>query len=231
MGLKINYNLFTPNISTARCLATVIQGEKIQSLVFTPENREFFLLNSSPWQQISSFMLLGIEHIFTGYDHILFLISLLMMGRELRYLLKIVTAFTLSYSLTLSLAAFNIINLPASLIESAIALTIAYMGVESFWQKGLRWRWLLTFIFGLAHGLGFAGVFQEISQNTSSLGLSLVSFNIGVEIGQIVIVCLVFILLNYLRKYAWELTFRRLLSAGIVVMGLFWFAQRTGGIL
>ncbi|WP_088240767.1 HupE/UreJ family protein [Calothrix rhizosoleniae] len=230
IGLKINYDLFAPNISTARCLATVIQGEKTQNLVFTPEQREFNLINTPIHQQISSFVLLGIEHILTGYDHILFLISLLMMGGGLGYLLKVITAFTISHSVTLSLAVLNIVSLPVSFVESAIALTIVYVAVENFWRKGLRWRWLLTLTFGLIHGLGFAGVFQKISLTPSSLDLSLVSFNIGVELGQIIIVSITFVLLQTLRKYPWELTFRRLVSACIAATGLFWFLQRAWGV-
>ena len=230
VGLKINYDLFLPNVPNARCLATVIQEGKIENLVFTPEQREFSLINTSPWQQIGSFVLLGIEHILTGYDHILFLISLLMMGGGLGYLLKIVSAFTVSHSVTLSLAVLNIVSLPVSFVESAIALTIVYVALENFWCKNLRWRWLLTFVFGLIHGLGFAGVLKEISLTKSSLGLSLVSFNIGVELGQILIVFITFVLLQTLRKYPWELTFRRLVSGCIVAIGLFWFAQRAWGI-
>ncbi|MBO3457979.1 HupE/UreJ family protein [Aetokthonos hydrillicola Thurmond2011] len=229
-GLTINYDLFLPNVSTARCLATVIQEAKTQNLVFTPEKREFSLIDTPVWQQASSFIVLGIEHILTGYDHVLFLISLLMMGGGLGYLLKIVTAFTVSHSVTLSLAVLNIVSLPVRFVESAIALTIVYVAAENLWRKGLRWRWLLTFIFGLVHGLGFAGILKEVTLTKSALGLSLISFNIGVEIGQILIVSIAFILLNQLRKYSWELTFRRLISGCIVAIGLFWFAQRAWGL-
>lgn len=226
-GLTINYNLFLPNVPTARCLATVMQGGQTRNLVFTPEQREFPLINASVWQQISSFVLLGIEHIVTGYDHVLFLISLLMLGGGFGYLLKVVTAFTISHSVTLSLAVLNIVTLPGRFVESAIALTIVYVAAENFWRKDLRWRWLLTFIFGLIHGLGFAGVLKEIHLGQSNLALSLASFNVGVEIGQIAIVSIAFIVLRTIQKYPWELTFRRLLSGCVVAMGLFWFVQRA----
>jgi HupE / UreJ protein len=226
-GLTINYNLFLPNVSTARCLATVMQGGQTRNLVFTPEQQEFALIDHSIWQQISSFVLLGIEHILTGYDHVLFLISLLMLGGGWHYLLKVVTAFTISHSVTLSLAVLDIVTLPVRFVESAIALTIVYVAAENFWRKGLRGRWLLTFIFGLIHGLGFAGVLKEIHVDHSNLAVSLASFNVGVEIGQIVIVSIVFIVLRTIQKYPWELTLRRFLSGCVVAMGLFWFVQRA----
>ncbi|BAY07658.1 HupE/UreJ family protein [Calothrix sp. NIES-2098] len=229
-GLTINYNLFLPNVPTARCLATVIQAGKTQNLVFTPEKHEFSLISGSLWQQVSSFVVLGVEHILSGYDHVLFLISLLMVGGGLGYLLKVVTAFTISHSVTLSLAVLNIVTLPVQFVESAIALTIVYVAVENFWCKSLRWRWLLTFSFGLIHGLGFAGVLKEINIPQSNLAVSLASFNIGVEIGQLAIVLTAFFVLRVLQKQPWELTFRRFVSACIIAVGLFWFVQRAFGL-
>ncbi|WP_427159556.1 HupE/UreJ family protein [Aliinostoc sp. HNIBRCY26] len=226
-GLVINYNLFLPNVATARCLATVMQGGQIRNLVFTPEQREFTLINPPVWQQISSFVWLGIEHILTGYDHVLFLISLLMLGGGFGYLTKVVTAFTISHSVTLTLAVLDIVTLPVRFVESAIALTIVYVAAENFWRTSLRWRWLLTFIFGLIHGLGFAGVLKEIHLSQSNLALSLASFNVGVEIGQIAIVTIAFGIFRTIKKSPGELIVRRCLSAGVVVLGLIWFVQRA----
>lgn len=225
--LTLKYDLFLPNVPTARCLATIIQGGQTRNLIFSPEQREFALINVSVWQQISSFVFLGIEHILTGYDHVLFLISLLMLGGGFGYLLKVVTAFTISHSVTLTLAVLDIVTLPVRFVESAIALTIIYVAAENFWRKNLRRRWLLTFIFGLIHGLGFAGVLQEIHLSQSHLALSLASFNVGVEIGQIMIVSIAFVVLRSIQKYSWELNLRRLLSGCVVAMGLFWFIQRA----
>ncbi|WP_052754516.1 HupE/UreJ family protein [Calothrix sp. 336/3] len=228
--LYLNYDLFLPNVSTARCLATVTQGGETQNLVLSPEKKEFALIKGSVWQQIGSFILLGIEHILSGYDHVLFLVSLLMLGGGLGYLLKVVTAFTISHSVTLSLAVLNIVTLPSQFVESAIALSIVYVAGENFWRKDIKGRWILTFIFGLVHGLGFAGILKETHLSQGNLALSLASFNIGVEIGQIIIVCLAFAILHTLRKYPWELNLRRVLSAGVVAIGLFWFVQRAFGL-
>lgn len=213
-------------MSTARCLATILQAGESPTFVFTPENRRFSLIHDSVWQQIWSFVLLGIEHILTGYDHILFLISLLIMGDKLNYLF-VVTVFTLSHFVTLALAVLNMVTLPDRLVESAIALTIIYVASENLLRKNLQWRWLLTFCFGLIHGLGFAGILKGINIPQSNLALSLVSFNVGVEIGQVIIVASAFFLLRNLHRYSWELTFRRLVSACIVAIGLFWFVQRA----
>jgi len=225
-NLTIDYNLFVPGISTASCLATIGQAGQAQTFVFTPENHKFSL-GRSVWHQAWSFLLLGIEHIATGYDHILFLISLLLLGGGWKYLLKVVTAFTVAHSITLSLAVLNIVTLPSRWVESGIALTIVYVAAENFWRKDLRGRWLVTFCFGLVHGLGFASVLQEMNLSSSNLVLSLASFNLGVEAGQITIVSIAFLLLHDLKKFSWELKFRWLVSASIIAVGLFWFVQRA----
>lgn len=150
-----------------------------------------------------------------------------MLGGGLSYLLKVVTAFTIAHSVTLTLAVLNIVSLPTRFVESAIALAIVYVAAENSWRKGLRGRWLLTLIFGLIQGLGFAGILQEIQLSQSNLTLSLASFNVGVEIDQIAIVSIAFIVLRTIKKYRWELIFRRCLSGGVIALGLFWFVQRA----
>lgn len=225
-ALAIRYDLFFPNISTASCLATIRQDGQVQTVVFTPENREFSL-QPSVWQPIRSFLWLGIAHILTGYDHILFLIGLLMLGGRLPYLIKIVTAFTVAHSATLSLAVLDVVSLPARWVESAIALTIVYVAMENLWRKSLKGRWQLTFGFGLIHGLGFANILRELDISRSHLALSLASFNLGVEIGQIAVVTLTFLALQAIRNASWALYFRRWISVGIGAIGLFWFVQRV----
>ena len=176
------------------------------------------------------FLTLGFEHILTGYDHLLFLLTLLMLGGNLRYLLKVVTAFTLAHSITLSLAVLNLITLSPRLVESGIALSIAYVAAENIWQsqeKAARWRWLLTFVFGLIHGMGFAGMLQDLDVGGSSLVASLISFNLGVELGQLIVVSAAFSLLQMVKRIPWELAFRRAVSGSAALMGLFWFMQRA----
>lgn len=225
--LTIRYDLF-PASATPQCLATIYQQGKAHSVVLTPDQPTVTLSGQQPWtQQASSFIHLGIEHIFTGYDHILFLIALLLPSGRLVNLLKIVTAFTLAHSLTLTLAVLNIVTLPSALVESVIALSIVYVAVENLWRKQFHHRWGLTFAFGLIHGLGFASILQEFVGTQRNLALSLVSFNLGVELGQIVIVVLVFLGLRIFQTYGGLVMLRRGISLAIILMGLVWFAERA----
>jgi hypothetical protein len=143
--LQMSYDLFVPGVSTARCLTQVRRGNQINNVVFTPGSNKAALIDAPIGQQISSFIGLGIEHIWTGYDHILFLISLLMLGGELRYLLKVVTAFSLSHSVTLFLAALNIISVPSRWVEIAIALSpILLLKICGGKNRRLAGNWLLA---------------------------------------------------------------------------------------
>lgn len=230
--LEFTYDLFLPGVSTASLIVTVLRGEGLESFVLTPENRRLSVITNSrsTGQQIGSFLVLGVKHILTGYDHLLFLLTLLMVGGSLRYLLKIVTAFTIAHSVTLSLAVLDIVTLPPRWVESGIALSIAYVAAENLWRsrdRVMRSRWLLTFAFGLIHGLGFAGILKEIELPASSLAISLISFNFGVELGQIAVVALAFAALTLLRRFSWESGLRRWVSASAVVLGLFWFVERA----
>ncbi|WP_309740224.1 HupE/UreJ family protein [Chamaesiphon sp. OTE_20_metabat_361] len=225
--LNIDYKLFVPGVATARCLAQVFRNDRIDNLVFTPTSTTAALIDAPIWQQITSFIGLGIEHIWTGYDHILFLVSLLMLGGSLPYLLKVVTAFSFSHSFTLFLAAFNIISVPSRFVEIAIALSIAYIASESLWRKQPQARWQLAFAFGLIHGLGFSSALQELELPRTNLLTSLGSFSIGIELGQFAIVLIAYFLLSYLRKFSWDLTMRRLISVGIILMSAIWFWERV----
>jgi HupE / UreJ protein len=225
--LQMHYDLFVPGVSTARCLVQVFRNDRVDNFVFTPDSKNAALIDIPINQKISSFVRLGIEHIWTGYDHILFLISLLMLGGELGYLLKVVTAFSLSHSVTLFLAALNIISVPSRWVEIAIALSIAYIASENLWQKEPKARWQLAFAFGLIHGLGFSSALQELDLPRTNLVTSLASFSVGIELGQFAIVLVVYLALAYLRKFAWDLTIRRLISIGVIVMSGIWFWERA----
>jgi hypothetical protein len=228
---RINYNLFVDGVSTASCVATLLYEQKAQEIVFRPNATEFKLESAVPSTSFFSFVQLGIEHILTGYDHLLFVLSLLMLGGGLAYLLKVITAFTVAHSITLSLAALNIIHLPSQLVESGIALTIAFVAAENLFRKDVtvlsRSRWLLTFGFGLFHGLGFAGVLKEIGLPKDNELLSLLGFNVGVELGQLAVVIPAFLLLQAAKKIPWEQKARQAVSLFAVAAGLFWFVERA----
>jgi hydrogenase/urease accessory protein HupE len=229
--LSMRYQLFIPGISTARCLLTILHQGKTQSLVFTPTQSEFSLLSPPLIQQVSSFIGLGIEHILTGYDHILFLVSLLIVSNSFGAVLKIVTAFTLSHSITLSLAALNLVQLPSQIVECAIALSIIYIAAENLWNQAPQHRWRLALGFGLIHGLGFAGILQDIHIPQSSLLLSLASFNLGVELGQMLIVGLCFgafqLLKPFFQNHRQQVYLQRFVSSAIAAIGLVWFFERA----
>ncbi len=227
--LQMHYELFAPNVTTARCLAQVRVNSQVNNVVFTPAAPDAALIDASIAQQIISFIGLGLEHIWTGYDHILFLISLLMLGGKLGYLLKIVTAFSISHSVTLCLAAFNIVTVPSRWVEIVIALSIAYVAAENLWKKQPPARWQLAFGFGLIHGLGFSGALQELDLPRTNLVTSLASFSIGIELGQFAIVLIVYLLLSYLRKFSWDLMIRRCISGAIMIMSFIWFWERAFG--
>ncbi|NEQ49006.1 MAG: HupE/UreJ family protein [Leptolyngbya sp. SIO3F4] len=226
--LYIQYGLFSPELGQSKCLATVTQGERTQNIILTPENNTIEIVGTLPWQQqFLSFLKLGVEHIFTGYDHILFLVALLLPGGNLAQLLKIVTAFTIAHSITLTLAALNIVTLPTVLVESVIALSIVYVAAENLWRKQISHRPWLTFGFGLIHGLGFANILRDLTQTQSNLLLSLASFNLGVELGQITIVLLVFYGLRFLQKRREAIVLRYGVSALMILTGSIWFAERA----
>jgi hydrogenase/urease accessory protein HupE len=180
----------------------------------------------------------GITHIFLGYDHIAFLAAVVLWARRLWPVVKVVTAFTIAHSITLSLAALDIVRIPSSIIEPAIAASIVYVAAENFLSRDIDKRWRDTFGFGLIHGFGFASALQEFGLPRSALIPALASFNIGVEIGQIVIVLLVvpgllgmdFLLASSNGRAA--LPTRSTLavygiSTVIIGLGSYWFLART----
>jgi hydrogenase/urease accessory protein HupE len=185
----------------------------------------------SAWAVVKTFLPSGIFHIFAGPDHVLFLVGLLLLGGSLLRLLTIVTAFTLAHSITLSLAALDVVDMPARLIEPAIALSIIYVGIDNLMvgKSGRDVRAWIAFFFGLIHGFGFASVLREFGLPRQALGWSLFSFNLGVEIGQVCIVVVVASLLAGLRRRN-ETLGRRVAILGsvcVILAGSYWFIQRV----
>lgn len=175
-----------------------------------------------------SFFLLGIEHILTGYDHLLFLLVLILAGGNLLQLLKIVTAFTLAHTVTLGLAAYDVVTLPGAFVEAVIALSIAYVAAENLFPRyAISRRWTISFAFGLVHGFGFSSVLKEIGLPKENLLLSLLNFNLGVEAGQAAMVLLALPLLVYIRRRPWERHFTLAVSAAVLVAGIVLFFERV----
>lgn len=219
------FNEFGPTHST---LATIRRGQIVKEFVFTQERTDFYpFRDPGLLAQAGSFLLLGMEHLFTGYDHILFLLGLLLIGRGLLNIVKIVTSFTVAHSITLFAAALGFVTLPSRLVESVIALSIAYVGAENVLAKHVQRRWKVAFLFGLMHGFGFAGILREMGLPSKGLLLSLFSFNVGVEVGQLAIVAAFFPLIYFAHRGSYWLYLVRGLSIAVFLMGIIWFLQRA----
>jgi HupE / UreJ protein len=179
---------------------------------------------------MKTFIPSGTHHILIGPDHILFLIGLLLLGGSWMALIRIVTAFTIGHSITLSLAALNLVTPPPSIIEPAIALSIVFVGADNLVRgDGRDLRAWAALTFGLVHGFGFANVLREFGLPREALGWSLFSFNLGVEIGQLAVVLLVATALAAIRRRS-DVVGARVAVAGSVVVicaGTYWFVQRV----
>jgi hydrogenase/urease accessory protein HupE len=177
---------------------------------------------------VGSMSKLGVEHILTGLDHLVFLLGLILVGGRLRSLVGVVTAFTLAHSITLALASLSIVAPSPRVVEPAIALSIAYVGVENLFVDDASKRWRITFPFGLIHGFGFAGALREIALPRAELPIALVSFNLGVEAGQLAVLVLALPLTLLLRGAPWFGTRGvKLLSVAIAVGGGVLFVTRV----
>ncbi len=203
-----------------------------QQLIFDAQKTEISITTKQQpiWEVLWTFFLEGIRHIYIGPDHILFIVSLMLLGGTLLQLLKIVSAFTLAHSVTLALATLRIVDLPAEVVEPIIAASIVFVGVHSLLsQNKTDLRIVFAFGFGLIHGFGFASVLSELELPQQALAWALLAFNFGVEFGQMCIVLLVAPLLALLRRRSpqqavWVV---RLASLGVIVMGAYWFIERV----
>ena len=179
---------------------------------------------------VFSYIQIGFEHIVPkGLDHILFIIGLFLLSTNLSTLLWQVTMFTIAHTITLALSMNNIIELPPSVVEPLIALSIAYVGVENIFAKNLnRSRLVLVFLFGLLHGLGFAGVLSDFGMPSDDFAVALISFNVGVELGQIAVILTAFVLLRpwFKDKQFYRKIFVVPGSVFISVIGFYWFLER-----
>jgi hydrogenase/urease accessory protein HupE len=176
------------------------------------------------------FLTLGIEHIFTGYDHLAFLLAVLLTGGSLLSNARVITSFTIAHSLTLALATFGVITLPATIVEPLIAVSIVFVGIENLVRRQVAARWLVTFAFGLIHGLGFAQILRELGIATMGTrgAVPLLSFNLGVELAQLSIAALILPLIWRLqRRPTFMLKHVPALSLLITLAGVYWLLTRT----
>ena len=247
-GLKMRYSLLFDVDPSHRGLVNWVSpgSTSSQALVFGTESAEqkLALQPQGPWDTLKQYLVDGMWHIWIGYDHILFLLSLLLpavlvragakwepapsLKRSLLEVLKVVTAFTLAHSITLSLAALQVISLPSRFVESTIAASVVIAALNNLRGTIEKKRWVMAFVFGLIHGFGFASVLADLGLPQDALVLALVGFNLGVEVGQMAIV-LAFVPIAFgLRKT--QFYRRGVLTVGsslIALIALWWFVQRA----
>jgi hypothetical protein len=246
-GIQLHFRIHTPRPATLGIHALMFPYDRLhQTFVNVYEDgvlrQQFVLSADNPDRTyytgttqgaiavIKTFVPAGIHHILIGPDHILFLIGLLLLGGGWKALLKIVTAFTIGHSITLSLAALNVVTPPPNIIEPAIALSIVFVGADNLVRGGGRdVRALIALTFGLVHGFGFANVLREFGLPREALGWSLFSFNVGVEIGQLFIVLLVATALAIVRRRSETVGMRVAFAGSLIVIaaGTYWFVQRV----
>jgi hydrogenase/urease accessory protein HupE len=220
----------------ARQVVLIGKGENAPQALLDAGNTTVTLSAPAPslLSTMQRYLVTGIEHIFLGYDHIAFLVAVVLWARRLVPVIKIVTAFTIAHSITLSLAALNIVVIPSIVVEPAIAASIVFVAMENFFSRDIDRRWRVTFAFGLIHGFGFAGALQEVGLPAHAVATALAAFNVGVEIGQVAIVSIVvpaLIALDRLTatdgaKPARAAPVVYALSALITVLGSYWLFTR-----
>jgi len=248
-ALPVGYRLFFELDPQHRGLMRLQHGEKTRAGIFTADtpDQAFTLADLSTAEQFVDYGREGIWHIWTGFDHVLFLLSLLLPAVLVRAVppgrgwqpagsfraafidvVKVVTAFTLAHSITLSLAALSVVSLPSRWVESAIALSVVLAALNNLWPVVYGKRWVIAFGFGLIHGFGFASVLADLGLPQESLLIALVAFNLGVELGQLAIVGLFLPIAYRLRATVF---YRRAVVGGgsalIAAIALIWLVQRA----
>jgi hydrogenase/urease accessory protein HupE len=171
----------------------------------------------------------GIEHILTGYDHLAFLLALLLAATSAREVAKIITSFTIAHSITLAMAALDVVSIPSIIVEPMIAVSIVFVGIENLLRREPRGRWMLTFGFGLIHGFGFASALKEMGIGHGlRAAVPLLSFNLGVEAGQLAIAAAVLPAIWMLRRHpTFVVRFAPACSFLIALAGGYWLLVRT----
>jgi len=244
--LSIDYRLLRQEDPSHRGLLTLKAHGETQTAVLgaAVQVPAFELEHPSPWAASLEYLRAGVWHIWSGIDHLLFLLSLLLPAVLVRRqghweavpiaapafanIVKVVTAFTLAHSITLSLAAFDVIRLPSRLTESVIAASIVVAALNNVFPRVTKGRWRIAFAFGLLHGFGFASVLAEMGLPKGARLVSLIGFNLGVEVGQLAVVLAVMPLAYLLRATAF---YRRGVlpwgSAAIALLAMAWLVQRA----
>ena len=244
--LRLSYGLFFDLDPQHRGLLRLERGDTTVSAIFSPDSavQDFAFGEPAPWRMFADFFGEGIHHIWIGLDHVLFLLTLLLPAALMRQdgrwvpvarlrtalgrVLTIVTAFTLAHSITLGLAALELVTLPSRLVESVIAASVVVAAINIIRPIITRRLWLVVLGFGLIHGFGFAGVLADLGLPSQSLAVALFAFNLGVEAGQLAIVATILPIAYLLRG---RVIYTRLaLPAGallVAAIGTVWMLERA----
>jgi hydrogenase/urease accessory protein HupE len=209
------------------------------TLRLTPDAPQAIIPAQQPWTEVAfTYFRLGVEHILLGFDHLMFVLALLILVRDVKRLIGAITAFTAAHSLTLAGTTLGWVKLSSAPVEASIALSIMFVAAEIFRSRTGRdsltakLPWIASFAFGLLHGFGFAGALREIGIPEDAVGLALLFFNLGVEAGQLLFVAAVLAVMWAARRYitapAWSW---RAPTYVIGAISAFWFIERTASIL
>ena len=244
--LDVAYRLFFDLDAQHKGLLRLTADNLTQTGIFSADHaqRRFALQTPDRWRQLRDFVIDGVWHIWIGFDHILFLVALLLpavVWRQHRRwvpvasfrtatwdVVRVVTAFTIAHSITLTLATLELVTLPSRLVESVIALSVILAALNNLFPRVARGRWMVAFGFGLIHGFGFASVLADLGLPKGQLVLSLLGFNVGVELGQLAIVGGFLPVAYFLRATPFYRSIvLRAGSAAIVIIAGFWLAERA----
>lgn len=238
-GKTISINNLEQTIVDVFCTINLLGNIRYDMLIQADKPYIIIPHQASFWLTTTNYLKLGIDHILMGYDHLLFVLGLLLLVVNWKTLIKTITAFTLAHSITLTLASLQWFSLPQKPVEAVIALSIIFLAKEHI--DLLKGRpsltaskpWVVAFIFGLLHGFGFAGALGDIGFPQSHFINALLSFNVGVELGQLIFIGLVLSLFYLFKKVIYTLpkSYLKIPSYCIGCIAMFWLIQRTLGFL
>jgi hydrogenase/urease accessory protein HupE len=224
----IRYDVFSSEDGAADDHTNIVDyrlGGQEGQAVLDGKHREFSVGEGSAAASAARFAVMGVEHILSGLDHVLFVVALALGAASLRNLLAVVSMFTLAHSVTLIGALLGWISVPAEIVEPLIALSIVFVAVENLLGATQR-RLPVVFVFGLLHGLGFAGSLSVTDAFSWNLVASLVSFNLGIEAGQAALLLAAFPLILFVRRGRWSVPATHGAAGLVAAVGLFWFIER-----
>jgi len=236
--LRVEFDLFEGALEQYQNIVSFKSPDTSLGYVFNQDSRLLLVGESEAEESVPAirrFFVLGIEHILSGYDHLLFLLALLLPGGTMWQLAGIITAFTIAHSITLTLATLGVVNVPPPLVEVAIAASIVYVAAANLRKNAGNpprdHRRRVTFFFGLIHGFGFASMLTAAGLPPQNVFTPLLSFNLGVEVGQLAVVVVIVPLITWAAASRASGRIRTIGSWAIIAAGLFWILQRIGAVV